>query len=219
MQLPDSLVVVQGLESRWHSTWLQGLEWQCLLEQILLEEEQGEQEGEEYEEQGEQEGHEDQDQDSDEDLLRHFSRFSSFPSESPDSAYGSLSLSDLLPDSLESQPHSPGEESLSEQGSDSGVSDLSASFRELTPEPRLVQRHKAQTRARHRRQQAGRDTVTTDSRVAVKPARRVLCVPVCLAVLGLLLVLWLCDHVRCCDSVCALTVSPILQYTNGPPPL
>ena len=173
---------------------------------------------------------------SEEDLPKHFSSFSPYPcdslypSESPDSAYGSLSLSELLPDtdSLESQAHSPGEESLSEQGSDSGVSDLSASFRELTPEPRLVQRHKAQTRGRPRRQQATRDTVKAASRVPVTPASKDSVtpaaswryyVPLGLSLLGLLLALWLGDHVRCCHSVCAIHMSPILHFTNGPSPL
>ena len=99
---------------------------------------------------------------SEEDLLSHFVSCSPLSSDSPDSAYGSLSLSET--DSLESQPHSPakvpGEESLSDQGSDSGVSDLSASFREPSPQPRIGQRHKAQTRGRHRKQQIRRDTVT-----------------------------------------------------------
>ena len=174
------------------------------------------------------------------DLLRHFASFSPFPrdslypSDSPDSAYGSLSLSDLLPgsDSLESQPHSParvlGEESLSEQGSDSGVSDLSAGFRELTPEPTLVQRHKAQSRGRHRRQQVSRDTGTPASRVSVTPAGKdsvtpaaswSYYVPLGLSLLALLLTLWLGNHVKCCHSVCAIHISPILHFTNGPPPL
>ena len=162
---------------------------------------------------------------SEEDLLRHSVSCSHLSSDSPDSAYGSLSLSDLLPDtdSLESQPHSPpkvpGEESLSDQGSDSGVSDLSAIFREPSPQPRIGQRHKAQTRGRHRKQQIRRDTVTPAKSLPATPTNCSYSVPVCLAVLGLFLVLWLCDHVRCCDSVCALAVSPILQYTNGPPPL
>ena len=37
--------------------------------------------------------------------------------------------------------------------------------------------------------------------------------------LGAAVIFFLAAHIVCCDTVCAIALTPLLKYTNGPPPL
>ena len=159
-------------------------------------------------------------------------------SDSLDEAYSSLSLSDILAArDLSTSPGEmmatakvknmeEGEEELDmevgDNGSDSGVSELS---QETTPEPEDLQQvrvragKKERLRGRRRREQ---QSVMQEEEEKVKEKKKKGSVSsfwVVVGLLGVALALWLADHIVCCDSVCAIALSPLLKYTNGPPPL
>ena len=155
-------------------------------------------------------------------------------SDSLDEAYSSLSLSDILaardlstsPGETKVKNMEEGEEELDmevgDNGSDSGVSELS---QETTPEPedlhqvRVSAVKKERLRGRRRREQ---QSVMQEEEEEVKEKKKkggVSSFWVVVGLLGVALALWLADHIVCCDSVCAIALSPLLKYTNGPPPL
>ena len=224
------------LEGRWQAAWLTCLEWQCLLEQLVKVEEVVEVEVEEVEEEAL----------DDEGALPYTSSCLDYhlrdcegdksESDSLDEAYSSLSLSDIL--AARDISTSPGEMmattkvknmegeeldmEVGDNGSDSGVSELS---QETTPEPedlhqvRVRAGKKERLRGRRRREQ--QSVMQEDEKEKVKEKKKGSVSSFWLVVgfLGVALALWLADHIVCCDSVCAIALSPLLKYTNGPPPL
>lgn len=230
VEMTRALVVVRGLEGRWHKAWLHCLEWQCLLEQLHL---HGD--GEEEEREGESWSQ----MESDEELLRTSPNLSlsetvksKSDTESGDEAYSSLSLSDILQtQDQEDKVRKAKVEDSSDLGSDSGVSEMSGSLntlRDLTPEPprnvELNPRSPTRVGTRSRRNRGCENTMSPAETFADKPVStwdwvRSITIPICVVILVLVLLLWLSEHIRCCDSVCAIYISPILTYTNGPPPL
>ena len=170
-------------------------------------------------------------------------------SDSLDEAYSSLSLSDILAArDLSKSPGEmmattkvknmeEGEEELDmevgDNGSDSGVSELS---QETTPEPedlhqvrlRTEDLHQVRVRAvkkerlRGRRRREQQSVMQEEEEKKVKEKKKnggMSSFWVVVGFLGVALALWLADHIVCCDSVCAIALSPLLKYTNGPPPL
>lgn len=101
-----------------------------------------------------------------------------------------------------------------DRGSDSGVSELGGSSTggsgNRTPEPWMWG---VVPRGQSRSRRGSSSSVAPRGSLAGRLWSGLLLVT------GVLLLLWLGDHVVCCEHVCAINISPILKYTNGPPPL
>ena len=225
------------LEGRWQAAWLTCLEWQCLLEQLVKVEEIG---------QGEKEEEEVEEALVEKEVLTYTSSCLDYhllecdddksENDSLDEAYSSLSLSDILAarDLSCSTPgkgvvmikgkkveegDGEGEEEEGDNGSDSGVSELS---QETTPEP--VEMHlrvrgvkKERLRGRRRKEQA--PLIKEEKRVKKQGGGGVSSFWLVFGLLGAAVIFFLADHIVCCDTVCAIALTPLLKYTNGPPPL
>ena len=227
------------LEGRWQAAWLTCLEWQCLLEQLVT--------GEEIRKEGrEEEEVEEETLDEKEALpLPHTSSCLDYhllqcdddksESDSLDEAYSSLSLSDILAARDLSGSSSPGkgmvmikrkkveeeeeEEEDGDNGSDSGVSELS---QETTPEPEELHSRvrgvkKERLRVRRRKEKPHIEEERREKKQG--GGGGVSSFWLVVGLLGVAVILWLADHIVCCDTVCAIALTPLLKYTNGPPPL
>ena len=208
------------LEGRWQAAWLTCLEWQCLLEQLGK--------GEEYCQKEDDEEMEEEDVFEEKEAFLYNLECDDQKSESDslDEAYSSLSLSDILTArdlSTISPVKRRGEKVEEEQGegdngSDSGVSELS---QETTPEPedlhlRVRGVKKERLRGKRRKETAQHIEIQNSE----KKQGGVGSFWLVAGVLGVAVIFWLANnHIVCCDTVCAIALTPLLKYTNGPPPL